>query len=444
MDIKNVKGTHDIILEEAKAYDKIEMTMKSFAEAFCFSEFRTPVIEPSELFQRSVGESSDVVRKEMYTFLDKGDRLLALRPEFTAGIVRSFVNNKLYATRDLPLKAYYSGPVFRYERPQQGRYRQFHQFGVESLGVENVLNDVESLFLGYVILTALGLENVTLKINTLGDASSREAYRNALKGYFESHIKDMCDDCKVRYEVNPLRILDCKVPSDHEIVLGAPKMSDYLSNEAKAKFNKVLIALDEMNIPYEIDDTLVRGLDYYSELVFEYHYTSKKGVNYGAIGAGGHYDNLVEELDGPKMAGVGFSFGIERVYSVLKDDGLLDDIVNDIDIYVMPLSEKAKNQAFYLTSGLRTSGYKTEINLVDSKMANMFKKADRHGAKLGIIIGDDEIANGTVIVKDLAKKEQEEVAIDDLLDKVDAFFGEGQDECCCGDGECHCHDHEGE
>lgn len=448
MDIKNVKGTHDIILGEAKIYEHIETTMRAFAEVFNFSEFRTPIIEPNELFVRGVGESSDVVRKEMYTFLDKGNRLLALRPEFTASIVRSFVNNKLYATRDLPVKTYYLGPVFRYERPQSGRYRQFHQFGVESLGVKNVLSDVETAILGYVILSALGLENVTLKINTLGDKASRDNYRQALKDYFAPKLEKMCDDCKVRYDVNPLRILDCKVPEDHALVLKAPKIEDYLSKETKDKFYEVVDILKEMDVPFEIDSTLVRGLDYYSEFVYEYHYTSKKGVDYGALGAGGHYDDLIEELGGPRLSGVGFSFGIERIYAVLKDDGIFQDHKEAIDLYVMPLDEEARESAFYLANVLRTAGYKTEINLSDTKIGAMFKKAEKIGAKFALIIGENEINNKTVILKDLKTKEQEEVDLKVLLEKIDKNFGENS-ECSCHhqdeEGSCHCHhDDEGE
>lgn len=442
MEVKNVKGTHDIIGRESKAYSMIESVMMSFAEAFSFSEIRTPIIEPSELFQRGDGDSSDVIRKEMYTFLDKGDRLLALRPEFTASIVRSFVNNKLYATKDLPLKAYYVGPAFRYERPQHGRYRQFHQFGVESLGVKDLLSDVEVIYLGCIILEALGLENYVLKINTLGDKLSRDNYRAALKEFFKNKVGTMCDDCKVRYEVNPLRILDCKVPEDHEVVQGAPRIEDYLTPEARQRFAELISTLDNMEIRYEIDNTLVRGLDYYSDVVFEYHYVSKKGIDYGAIGAGGHYDNLIEELGGPKLSGVGFALGLERVYSAMNDDGLFDSGKEEIDLYVMPLAGgEVKQNAFYIASDLRTSGYRTEIDFTESKISTMFKKAERSGAAFALIYGEDELKSQTIIVKDMNTKEQQTVKVVDLFHFLDESYGK-----CCGghDHECHCHDHEGE
>ena len=277
MAIIGVKGTHDVIGNEANAYSMVESLLKQIAEVFAYTEVRPPVLEHSELFVRGVGEGSDVVRKEMYTFLDKGDRSLTLRPEFTAGIMRVLIQNKLYVDREMPLKMYYCGPVFRYERPQLGRYRQFNQFGVESVGQPNYLNDAEVISMAYMMLVSLGLENVTLKINTLGDAESRENYKLALKNFFKDKVENMCPDCKQRYEINPLRILDCKVPEDKEIVKDAPKMSDYLTSASREKFDKLCSMLNDMAIPYEVDDTLVRGLDYYSDAVFEFHYKSSKG-----------------------------------------------------------------------------------------------------------------------------------------------------------------------
>ena len=325
-EIKNVKGTHDIFGEETNAYEMVENLMKSISELYAYHGVRPPVMEYNSVFVRGVGESSDIVRKEMDTFPDKGGRDLTLRPEFTAGIMRLVVQNKLYATNELPLKLYYCGPVFRYERPQLGRYRQFNQFGVESIGHNSSLNDAEVIALAYTILCSLGLNNVVIKINTLGDDESRDNYRVALKEHFGKHITDMCEDCKNRFELNPLRILDCKVPEDRQYIETAPKISSYLSEASKKRFDEVLRALEVLQIPYEIDESLVRGLDYYSETVFEFHYKSEKGNDYGAIGAGGHYGKLMNELGGPMLPGVGFSFGIERIVSVLKDDGLLNNI----------------------------------------------------------------------------------------------------------------------
>ena len=425
MSVINVKGTHDVIGNEAESYAYVEGVMSEIASLFAFKPVRPPVLEYSELFVRGVGQSSDVVRKEMYTFLDKGDRSVTLRPEFTAGIMRVIVQNKLLPINELPLKFYYCGPVFRYERPQLGRYRQFNQFGVESVGHGSPFADVEVIALAYTILQSLGLENVTIKINTLGDEESRNAYRVALKDFFKDKIANMCEDCKNRYELNPLRILDCKVPEDQEIVKGAPKMKDYLSDAAKARFSRVLELLDALDIPYEVDDTLVRGLDYYAETVFEFHYVSKTGNDYGAIGAGGHYDKLVKEIGGPDAAGVGFSFGVERLYSVLKDDDLFPDNINsNIEIYVMPLGEAARTMSQQVASELRLSGYRTDICFEDVKLGNMFKRAERKGAKFAIIIGEDEVNKQQVVIKNLETTEQKSCELDKLIETISTEMGE--------------------
>ena len=435
MSVNNVKGTRDIIGEEANAFNYIENLLKQICELFAYNEVKPPVLEHTELFVRGVGESSDVVRKEMYTFLDKADRSVTLRPEFTAGIMRLIVNNKLLNTNELPYKAYYVGPVFRYERPQLGRYRQFTQFGVEAVGNNTPEIDVETMVLAYTILTSLNLENVSIKINTLGDEESRQNYKNALKEYFAKYLDQMCPDCHSRYELNPLRILDCKVPEDQKIVAGAPKMKDYLSANAKERFSKVLALLDDLEIPYKVDDTLVRGLDYYSETVYEFHYVSSTGNDYGAIGAGGHYGGLVKEIGGPDVAGVGFSFGIDRLYSVLRDDGLLPKgLDNPIEIYVMPMGEVAKPLAMQTAAALRISGYRVDMCFEEAKLGNMFKRAERKGAQFAVIIGENEVNNQEVIIKNLATTVQNSVPVSELIEKISQEMG---DECC--GGECQCH-----
>ena len=435
MAVNNVKGTHDVIGEEANAFNYIENLLKQICELYGYNEVRPPVMEYSELFVRGVGESSDVVRKEMYTFLDKAERSVTLRPEFTAGIMRLIIQNKLLATNELPYKAYYAGPVFRYERPQLGRYRQFNQFGVEAVGNDSPEIDVETIALAYTILTSLNLEKVSLKINTIGDDESRENYKKALKAYFAKYLDQMCPDCHSRFELNPLRILDCKVPEDQKIVEGAPRMKDFLSENARKRFAKVLALLDEMNIPYEVDDTLVRGLDYYSETVYEFHYVSKAGNDYGAIGAGGHYGHLVKELGGPDVSGVGFSFGVERLYSVLKDDDLLPPSLNSsIEIYIMPMGEVAKPLAMQVATDLRMSAYRTDMCFEDVKLGNMFKRAERKGASFAIIIGENEVNNQEVIIKNMATQEQINCPVEKLTCKISELMG---DECC--DGDCQCH-----
>ena len=436
MAVNNVKGTRDIIGEEANAFNYIENLLKQICELFAYNEVRPPVMEYSELFIRGVGESSDVVRTEMYTFLDKAVRSITLRPEFTAGIMRLIIQNKLLAISELPLKTYYVGPVFRYERPQLGRYRQFSQFGVEAVGNDSPEIDVETIVLAYTILTSLNLDNVSVVINTIGDEESRTNYKNALKEYFAKYLDQMCPDCHTRYELNPLRILDCKVPEDQKIVAGAPKMKDFLSDKAKARFDKVLALLDALDIPYTVDDTLVRGLDYYSETVYEFHYVSSNGNDYGAIGGGGHYGKLVKELGGPDVAGVGFSFGVDRLYSVLKDDNLLPDgLDNPIEIYVMPMGEVAKPLAMQTASALRISGYRTDLCFEEAKLGNMFQRAERKGAKFAIIIGENEVNNEEVIIKNLATTEQKTVPVSELIGQISQDMG---DECCGEECSCKC------
>ena len=444
-----VKGTHDVILDEAQKYTYIENVLQNTAQLFGYKEFRTPIIETSELFLRSVGDSSDIVRKEMYTFEDKGGRSITLRPEITAGIVRSMVNAKLFAMQDYPVKGYYTGPCFRYERPQQGRYRQFNQFGIECIGITSPHRDAEVISMGFDSLVFLGFENVTLKINTLGDDESRENYKKALRDYFGSHIENMCNDCKERYQLNVLRILDCKDPDDQEIVKNAPKISEFLSENAKQSFEIIKKDLDFLNIPYEVDESLVRGLDYYSGVVFEFHYTSSKGKNYGAIGAGGHYGKLVSEIGGPEVEGCGYAMGIERLASVMSDDNLFEDLTDTTDIYVMPLGERATAASLGIANYLRVSGYNCEVCLEGKGMSQMFKKAERRNALYAIIVGDNELDNDEFVIKNLASQEQFKVSSDDLLKKFDEllnFEGRKHFECCDGDcdceGDCDCDESE--
>lgn len=417
-----VKGTHDIILEEATKYSYVEEVLTKIATLYNYKEFRTPIIESNELFNRSVGESSDIVRKEMYTFLDKGNRLITLRPEMTASTIRSMVNAKLFANNDYPIKAYYLGPNFRYERPQQGRYRQFNQFGIECCGVNNFYRDVEVIALGYNALKMLGFTNLKLKINSLGDQETRNDYKKALTSYFGEKIEQMCEDCKERYTKNILRILDCKVESDQEIIKDAPTLDKFYSKNAKEHFDNVLKALDEIGIEYEIDHSLVRGLDYYTGVVFEYHYTSKLGKNYGAIGGGGHYANLIKEIGGPDLEGVGLALGIERLVNVMNDDNLFDSLEEGLDIYIMPLGEKAINESNKIANFLRLNGYSCDICLESKNFGQMFKKAQRRNAKYALIIGDNELESKNVVVKDLALEKQETVANDDLLEYLDEKF----------------------
>ena len=415
--INPVKGTHDVIGDDADGFAYIDSLFARVAELFGYRRIITPVIEHTEVFSRQEEDASDMVRKEMYTFLDKGNRSLTLRPEGTAGVMRSIVTNKLYATPDLPLKFFYSGPNYRYERPQLGRYREFRQMGVECVGVDSPLADAECIAMAVRFLNALGFDKLTLKVNTLGDKASRDYYKSALRSYFEPLVDMMCDDCKTRLQLNPLRILDCKVPEDQKLVLGAPKIKDYLNVESQERYQETLAILDSLGVPYEQDDTLVRGLDYYGEIVFEIHGLTPDGKDYGALGGGGHYDGILTTFGGPSDldVGVGFAFGEERLYAVGKEFGLFQDIGYGLDVFMMPVSEQGLSVCLLLADALRSTGIRVETPFAVSKFGPLFKKAERKKAKIAIIVGDDEVAQQVVQVKVLATQEQTTVKINELL-----------------------------
>lgn len=415
MEIYPVKGTHDLYDEEANLYREIENRCIYLASLFNFNEIRTPILEHTNLFVRGVGESSDIVNKEMYTFEDKGGRSVTLRPELTAGIMRSVVTNKLYANADLPLRYFYLGPCFRYERPQAGRYRQFSQFGLEAIGAPSYLLDAEIISLGYRILYLLDIPNVKVYINSLGDEQSRANYRAALKEYFAKHIDNMCADCKRRYEVNPLRILDCKVEADQEIIKNAPKMSDYLSPESKLYLNNVVSLLKEIGIEVIQDDNLVRGLDYYTGVVFEYHVDKVEGLdNVGALGGGGHYAKLLKEIGGPDLEGVGLAFGIERLAYIFKHT-TDQNFAYGPDVYLMGMNQEIIDKNFSLAEHLRSTGFVVEANYEVKSMKSLLKTAVKKNARFALIIGEDELLKNQVTIKNLKTQEQTSVGLEDLV-----------------------------
>ena len=439
MEFQPIKGTHDILEEEMDEYHYVTALFRAVAELYGYHEIITPSLEYTEVFSRGAGESSDVVRKEMYTFLDKGNRSVTLRPEFTAGVMRAIVSNKLYASSDFPLKYFYSGPAFRYERPQLGRYRQFNQFGVEAVGLDSPLLDAETILMAIQAFSMLGFNDISLKINTLGDNESRLAYKNALKEYFAKHIDNMCSDCHERLTLNPMRILDCKVSDDQEIAKGAPKMKDFISKTSDERFYKTLSILNDFSVKYEVDDSLVRGLDYYSEVVFEVHAKNKDGKDYGALCGGGHYTGLTKQFGGPDLVGVGFAVGVERIISLMKDESLFNDINSELDIYLMPIGENVIPSAMHLANDIRMLGYSVEMPFTNSKLGGYFKKAEKRNAHFGLIIGEDELARGVCQLKNLRSKEQKEVNIADLETVLDNEFGED----IYGEAHCSCHEHEG-
>ena len=417
------RGTYDAIGSDAMNMKKIEDALCAIASTYGYIPISIPTYEQTELFTRSVGESSDIVNKEMFSFLDKGGRNISLRPEMTAGVMRAIVTNKLYAS-DLPLKLYYVGNVFRYERPQAGRYREFKQFGIECVGVNSYYLDAEAIIFGYNSLLMLGFPKVILKINTIGDKESRENYKKALKEYFKPYLESMCDDCKRRYETNVLRILDCKSLEDQKIIKNAPKISDYLSDRAKDYFNHILAILDELQIEYEIDSSLVRGLDYYSEVVFEYHYVLENGINLGALGGGGHYDDLLHEIGGPSLSSVGLAFGLERINTLLKEIDPCCYEKPSIDIFMIHKGNKTKEHAFYLASDLRNQGFIVDMSYEEKNMGAQFKLASRKNASFALIIGENEMENHIYGVKNMKTQHQVDVAFENLV----SYFDENLEE----------------
>ena len=414
--ITKPKGTVDIMGDDSLLWEYANNVVSTMMKYYNYESIRTPIFEASELFHRTVGESSDIVRKETYDFKDKGDRDITLRPEGTAGVVRSYIENKLYAEPDIK-KYYYNGTMYRYERPQTGRLREFTQFGVEVLGSNDPIIDAEVISLQYNILSALNIENLQVSINSLGDTESRNNYREALVKYFTPHIDELCEDCKERLKTNPLRILDCKVDKDSEILKKAPKTIDYLNKESKDRFDKVLKYLDILEVDYEVDPSIVRGLDYYDHTVFEI-YTLDNTGSQSALGAGGRYNKLIKELDGPDSYGIGFACGMDRIINELKKMDLYKDIKKEIEVYVMYVSEEEKLHAIDIVQSLRLNGVVCETNTLEKGLKGQFKEADRLNAKLLVILNDEDLKKGLVNVKDNATKEETKVDISEVVDYI--------------------------
>ena len=388
------RGTVDILPGQSEKWIKLEQLLRTIAANYNVKEMRTPIFEHAELFNRAVGDTSDVVSKEMYTFQDKKGRYISLRPEGTAGIARAYVENKMYGLPEKLQKVYYMGPMFRYERPQNGRQRQFHQFGVEMLGVESPYVDVECMLMAVTVVEALGLQNVTLHINSLGDNESRDAYREALKDHFRGHLDDLCEDCKARFEKNPLRILDCKVDAKHPAMKTAPKTIDYLSESAKNHFYKVCS-----------DDP-------------------KLGAG-ATVGGGGRYNGLIEEIGGPATPGVGFAFGMERLLLALDDEE--DEDEDGLDCYIMPLGEEAKDLAMQIIAMLRANGFTCEMDHVSRGLKGQFKSADRFNAHFSIILGEEEVKNEVVNIKCNHDKEQVVVPLENILAHIENHLSGGHE-----------------
>ncbi|MBN8541547.1 MAG: histidine--tRNA ligase [Deltaproteobacteria bacterium] len=403
--LQSVKGTRDLLPQISDKFRHIEDRSAVIAGLYGFQEIQTPILEPTGLFLRTLGDTSDIVTKEMYRFTDAGGEDLVLRPEGTAGVARAFINEGL--SQNVPMKLFYRGPMFRRERPQRGRYRQFNQFGVELLGVEKPQADLEVLACAYRILKDLGvMGTITLHLNTLGDQESRAKYRAVLTTYLEGFKADLSKDSQDRLLKNPLRVLDSKSPDDQKIVEGAPKLSDCLTDSAKAFFNEVQAGLKKLEIPSIVDERLVRGLDYYCHTVFEFTTTALGSQS--AVLAGGRYDGLVKDLGGPQTAGVGWAFGVDRLAELLPE---LSD-TNPM-IALVPLGDEAEARAMTLSEELRSAGFKVELGY-SGNMTKRLKRADKVGAKLAIILGTDELAKGAVSIKNLKTGAQSEAELANL------------------------------
>ncbi len=408
-----VKGTYDVLPNESYKWQKLESEIRDLMKLYDFHEIRTPMMEYSEVFHRE-NDSSDMVTKETYDFLDRSNRKLTLRPEGTAGVIRSYVENKLYVDQ-AQQKLYYIGPNFRYERPQKGRYRQFSQFGLEAVGSIDPAIDAEVIILAYDFIQKLGLNGVKVRLNSLGDNESRVAFQNALKAHFEPHRETLCDDCKVRIDKNPLRILDCKKDHQHEAVLSAPTPVDYLNDFSRKYFDEVISYLDAAGISYELAPKLVRGLDYYSHTVFEVEADIEGFGAQNVVGGGGRYQSLVEELGGPNMPGIGVAFGMERLLMAIdvENPDLYEQ--DSLDVYILKFGDELKSEAVRILHDLRLSGVKADMNYTSKSFKGQLKEALRFGAKHIIFLGADEFSKGYVAIKNTETENQEDVNLEDIL-----------------------------
>ena len=445
------KGCHDIYGIESKKWQYVTKVIDSLMERYNYNLIRTPIFESSELFHRGVGETTDIVSKETYDFKDRGDRMMTLRPEGTAGVVRCFIENKMHGDANQPVKFYYNGTMYRYERPQSGRDRELTQFGVEVLGSDDPIVDAEVISIPVNLFKILGLKEIKVKINTLGDTESRLMYREALLKHFKKYLPDLCEDCNSRYEKNPMRILDCKVDKDHEALKNAPKTIDYLNEESKKRFDKVKEYLTELEIDYEVDPGVVRGLDYYNHTVFEIEaHVAGFGAN-NVLAAGGRYNGLVELLDGPSTPGIGFALGMGRLIMALDLEDIKLPINDEIEVFVMYVSETEKKYALSLVQMLRMCGFRAETEYTGRGLKAQFKQADRLNSKFLIILNDEDLSKDEIKIKNNKTKEEELIGIDYIMYYLDEHLADDEltDMCDCGCGEhecdcdddCDCHNH---
>lgn len=425
MSYQRPKGTNDILPGESEKWQFVEETARLVFNDYQYQEIRTPIFEHYEVISRSVGDTTDIVSKEMYDFHDKGDRHVTLRPEGTAPIVRAYVENKLYGPEfKKPYKVYYTGPMFRYERPQKGRLRQFHQIGVEAFGSENPSLDVEVMAMAMDFFKQLGINQLRLVINTLGDKETRTSYRQALITYLEAHEEELSEDSRRRLHENPLRVLDSKDRKDQPIVSDAPSILDYLSDYAKEYFEGVTKTLEYLNISYEIDHRMVRGLDYYNHTIFEIMSDAPGMGAQTTICGGGRYDGLVEELGGPETPGIGFAMGIERILLTLEQEDVMIPSAASLDAYVVGLGEATNMESLKVVQAIRGFGFSADRDFMRRKAKAQFKTADKEGAKLVLTLGEDELSNGVINVKDSATREEKAFPLTDIYEDFAAIYDE--------------------
>ncbi len=406
------KGTKDVLPKDSYKWQYIEKIARQTAKEFAVNEIRTPTFEHTEVFARGVGETTDIVNKEMYTFLDKGNRSITLKPEGTAGVARAFVENGLYAGA-LPCKLFYITPCFRYERPQAGRLREFHQFGIEVLGSATADVDAEVIILAKTFLDKIGAKNITLYINSIGCPECRKKYGEALKNYLNANYDNLCELCKDRLNKNPMRVLDCKNEHCKELTKLAPSILDYICDDCKTHFEKVKNLLSLSGVKYKVNDRIVRGLDYYTKTVFEF--VSENIGAQGTVCGGGRYDGLISQFGGQNVPGIGFAMGIERLLLLLESSGVEIPNDNKIKLYFAPMGERESEKAFELCSALRSKGIITEIDHMDRGIKSQFKYADKIGAEYVGVIGSNELEKGIVKLKNMTSGEDKEITFADLL-----------------------------
>ena len=405
------KGTKDMLPRDAAAWHYVEQKARETAALFSFREIRTPMFEHTELFTRGVGETTDIVTKEMYTFEDKGGRSMTLRPEGTAGVARAFIENGL-GQDVMPMKAYYLASVFRYERPQSGRLREHHQFGVELYGSSSPYADAEVISLAHTFLSSVGIGGLTLHLNSIGCKECRPKFNAALRGYIGDNLDRMCGKCRERFDKNPLRILDCKEEKCREIVKAAPSITDFLCDDCRAHFEQLQGILERQGVPFVVDPSVVRGLDYYTRTVFEF--VSEDIGAQGTVCGGGRYDGLVEEVGGKSTPAVGFGLGLERLLLVLQNTGRLDAPRERADVYLAPLGERAAGEVPAIAARLRRAGVSADYDMMGRGVKAQMKYADKSGARFVVVIGDNELESGTAVLKNMDTGEERSAALDDI------------------------------